>query len=161
MNVIIVFTISESLKKIRGAKQMKKKKNDSPSVKNTIEKKQTRIGKPPVFNSVEELEKLIDDYFNYCTEHNEYFTMSGLALFIGIDRKTLNNYSHKDAYFPTIKRAKEIVEHSMEQLLLTKDKPTGIIFSMKNNFGWVDKQEISQDIKLDAVSINVNLSEDE
>lgn len=144
---------------------MKKKKNDSPITKDTIEKKQRPIdyttGRPPLFNTAEELEELIDNYFLYCKEYNKPYTISGLALFLGIDRKSLNNYSHKEKFFPIVKRARDRVENYLEETLMQKDKPTGIIFNLKNNFGWVDKQEVSQDIKLDAVSINVNLSEDE
>ena len=33
-------------------------------------------------------------------------------------------------------------ENYLEEILLSQGKPTGVIFNLKNNFGWVDKQEI-------------------
>lgn len=142
---------------------MKKKTNDTldkPIKKRPID---YTTGRPPIYSSVEELEELIDNYFLYCKEYNKPYTMSGLALFLGMDRRTLLNYSYKKEFLPPIKRAKDRVENYLEEMMLNKDKPTGIIFAMKNNFGWVDKQEITQDInaKVDSVNINVNLTEDE
>jgi hypothetical protein len=140
---------------------MKKKKNDSPIAKDTNTAVKRKAGQPPIISNAEQMQTLIDEYFNMCDRKKEPYTMSGLAYHLGMDRRSLVNYSHRDEFFLTLKRARERVETYLEKALMEKDKPTGIIFNLKNNFGWVDKQEISQDIKLDAVSINVNLSEDE
>lgn len=105
------------------------------------------VGRPLAFESVEELESAIDSYFE-----NEAFvgegdlrtyapTMSGLALALGVDRKTITNYGHKEDYFPTIKRARARVEVALEQRLYGQSV-TGVIFNLKNNFGWHDKQEL-------------------
>lgn len=101
------------------------------------------IGRPRIFNSQEELEQKIMEYWRRCEQNNKPYTLSGLALWIGVDRKTLYNYSEKDEFFPTIKKAKDIVEASMEERALTgENNVTFSIFALKNNFAWRDKQEI-------------------
>lgn len=99
-------------------------------------------GRPLKFKTPEELENAVNQYFAECEVKEKPKTMSGLALALGIDRRTLVNYSDKDEYFPTIKNARQIVEQQNEEMLVSgKGSATGIIFNMKNNFGWVDKTE--------------------
>jgi len=111
------------------------------------------MGRPLAFKTVEELEQAIDLYF----ETDAYIeiggeqqakmyapTMSGLALSLGVDRKTITNYANKDDFFPTIKKARTRVEVALEQRLYGNNV-TGVIFNLKNNFDWCDKQEIKQE----------------
>lgn len=98
-------------------------------------------GRPPKFKSVEELQIKIDAYFDMCDENNRPYTMSGLANSLDCDRDTVLNYSKKEEYFGTIKKAKRRVEEYVECRLF-QGKATGPIFNLKNNFGWKDKKEI-------------------
>jgi hypothetical protein len=83
------------------------------------------------------------------------YTMSGLAYALDIDRKTLLNYSKNEQFFPTVKRARERVERDVEERMNDKSKFTpGLIFNAKNNFGWVDKSEVDQNIKGDVTFLN-------
>ena len=71
--------------------------------------------------------------------------MSGLAVSLGIDRRTLLNYSNKEEFFPTIKAARDKVEADVEERMNDEQTFTpGLIFNAKNNFGWKDGTE--QDI---------------
>ncbi len=97
-----------------------------------------RTGRPLKFNNVEELEEKIQEYFENTPD--EELTITGLALALDCDRKTLINYEKRDDFFHTIKKAKTIVENSYERAL-RKNGRTGDIFALKN-FGWTDKQEI-------------------
>ena len=111
-------------------------------------------GRPRLYNSPEEMQELINQYFTECREHTETIdgketskplplTMSGLAVALGMDRRSLVNYSNRDEFFPTLQKARDIVEADMEcRLLQGKGSPIGFIFGLKNNFAWVDKQEI-------------------
>lgn len=113
-------------------------------------------GRPLKFNSVEELQQKIDDYFVWCdsqvkgilTERGvkiikKPYTMSGLAIHLGCDRKTLVNYSKNEEYFHAIKAARQRVEGYIEEGMLSGElSAVPCIFNMKNNFGWADKQEI-------------------
>ena len=102
-----------------------------------------KVGRPRSFNSVEEVEQRINDYFNYCEENEKPYTMSGLALYLDIDRKTLVNYSKEEEYFPTIKKARDRVQSQLEEnALLGKGNAVFTIFNLKNNFGWKDQVEV-------------------
>lgn len=111
------------------------------------------VGRPLLFKSVEELEEAVELYFKTDAfieigsgeDRAKMFapTMSGLALSLGMDRRSLTNYAHKDEFFPTIKKARARVENALEQRLYGNNV-TGIIFNLKNNFDWADKQEIKQ-----------------
>lgn len=99
------------------------------------------------FRSVEELETAITKYFDECAEKEKPLTVSGLAVALGTNRQTLLNYEGKPKYVDTIKKAKAVIEAFNEELLYSKDVPTiGVIFNLKNNYNWKDKQEIEADI---------------
>jgi hypothetical protein len=126
-------------------------------------------GRPPKFATVEELEEKINAYFDTCFEESWYkdkdgiwqpdldrfgevirhqvkpFTMSGLALALDTTRETLLDYSVKDGYSDSIRRAKQRCEEFAESLTLDKGNrnAAGAIFNLKNNYArWSDKQEI-------------------
>jgi hypothetical protein len=106
-------------------------------------------GQPLAFPTVELLQEAVDAYFapggdawdNTGDELRFLPTMSGLALALDVDRKTVLNYSNKDDYFPTIRKARAIIENNLEKNLYG-NSVTGLIFNLKNNFGWNDKQEL-------------------
>jgi hypothetical protein len=98
------------------------------------------VGRPPKFQSLEELETLINDYFE-TEEGKNTPTVTGLALALDTTRKTLLDYCELDNEFSyTIKKAKARVERKMEQHLYGNNV-TGLIFNLKNNFGWRDRTE--------------------
>lgn len=95
------------------------------------------------YESVEELQSVIEEYFDFCDENEKPYTMSGLALALGISRQTLINYSKDENYFDTIKNAKQLVEMQLEENALSnKTNSTFTIFNLKNNFNWKDKTEV-------------------
>ena len=103
-------------------------------------------GRPLIFKTKEELEILIDAYFKHCDEIGEYYTMSGLADYLDIDRVTLIRYGERDEFCNTIKKAKRKVEKQFElNTLKGQYNPTIAIFLMKNNFKYEDKvqQEVA------------------
>lgn len=101
------------------------------------------VGRPRAFKNVEEVEEKINAYFNYCEEKGKPYTMSGLAYYLEISRQTLINYSNKDEYFDTIKKARDRVQMQLEENALSnKANPTFTIFNLKNNFDWKDKVEV-------------------
>ncbi len=117
-------------------------------------------GRPPTFTSVEEMQKKIDEYFDYCDNRTkdifipklgdhvtmndpEPYTMSGLAYFLGMSRRSLVDYAHKDKFSKIVKRARRRVEYDIERRMNDKNTFTpGLIFNAKNNFGWQDKSEV-------------------
>ena len=102
-----------------------------------------KAGRPRAFKSVEEVKEKIEAYFNYCEEKDKPYTMSGLAYYLEIDRRTLLNYSKDEEYFPLIKKARDRVQMQLEENALSnKANPTFTIFNLKNNFDWKDKMEV-------------------
>ena len=79
------------------------------------------------------------------------FTFTGLAVFLDTTRRTLLDYESGqydeegedgEKFSHSIKRAKAIIEQSLEENMINNPKPTGIIFNLKNNFGWRDRTEV-------------------
>ena len=94
------------------------------------------------YKDVKELEKAINDYFTKCDENEKPYTMSGLALSLGIDRTTLIRYGDRALFATLIKNAKQRVETQLEEnALMGKANATFTIFNLKNNYDWKDKQE--------------------
>jgi len=100
------------------------------------------------YKTQEQLQKGIDAYFNMCDEKEKPYTMSGLALSLGIDRRTLINYGERDLFFTQIKNAKAKVETMLEENLYRLGNNSGIIFNLKNNYGWTDKIEYNNEAEL-------------
>jgi hypothetical protein len=114
------------------------------------------VGRPRAFKSVEEVEEKINAYFNYCEEKEKPYTMSGLAYYLGIDRKTLLNYSKNEEYFHAIKKARDKVQMQLEECLYRLGNNSGVIFNLKNNFDWKDKMEAE---KTDMTKVDELLKE--
>ena len=98
-------------------------------------------GRPKKISEKDELENKVKDYFEKCDKDKEPYTITGLCLSLDICRDTLCEYAKKEEFSDTIKKAKLKVENYLEKHLITDSSTTGIIFNLKNNFGWKDKQE--------------------
>ena len=106
-------------------------------------KKKKKIGRPLKYKSPDDMQKKIDAYFTDCDRKEAPYTVTGLALAIDMSRQGLVNYEKKGEFFDTIKKAKGRVEEFLEQRLLSANCSTGVIFNLKNNFGWRDHSDIS------------------
>lgn len=111
--------------------------------------------RPPLFQSVEELEKMIDQYFidwhrtkkvlvktgkdEYKEVDKPMITMTGLALYLWFaSRQSLYDYENDKRYSYTIKRARTFIEREYEEML--QMWLTNAIFALKNLW-WKDKHE--------------------
>lgn len=125
------------------------------------------MGRPLKFQTVEELQQKIDEYFqtrepfiaktrikimkadgsHYWKEDEELIparakTMQGLANALDIDRHTLINYKEKPEFFASIARAKaQCAEYAEEQLF--SRNANGASFALKNNYGWKDESTVN------------------
>ena len=121
----------------------------------------------------DDIERKIDDYFNYCNTNSKPLTMSGLALFLDCSRTTLYQYENELIKFHNmseedklrimnaVKKAKRMVETYQEEQLFIGKSPVGTIFSLKNNFNWKDSQEINNNTNITAINPIQQLSTDE
>ena len=96
------------------------------------------------YKTQEQLQEGIDRYFAKCDDDKRPYTMSGLALSLGIDRVTLIRYGDKDLFATQIKEAKDRVQAQLEEnALMGKGNATFTIFNLKNNYGWKDQVEVT------------------
>jgi hypothetical protein len=102
-------------------------------------------GRPLVIAEATEMEAKAEDYFADCELATKPFTMAGLCYALGFsDRHALAEYEKRPAFSATVKRLRLRIEQQRSEALVDKDKFTpGQIFDLKNNHGWVDKQEIA------------------
>lgn len=125
-------------------------------------------GRPLKFPTVESLSYQIDRYFNSISydeiASNEagapvvnrdgveavktvYISppsVLGLCLHLGISRESLLDYEIREGFSDTVKSAKLKVEQYLADQLHRPTQVAGIIFNLKNNFGWKDTQTIEQ-----------------
>ena len=116
------------------------------------------------YKSEEELSKGIEEYFENCDKREKPYTMSGLAVWLGIDRTTLINYGKKDKYSTLIKKAKERVQAQIEENAIDGTfNTTFAIFSLKANYKWDDGNKVQVNVnhpkteKVEDVVDNSNL----
>jgi hypothetical protein len=101
------------------------------------------MGRPLKFKSTKELSQKVDSYFDNCDSNTKPYTISGLALWLDTSRKVLLEYEQKEEFSNTIKKAKAKCEAYAEEQLFRARNVAGIIFNLKNNYGWRDRQEVS------------------
>lgn len=125
-----------------------------------------QMGRPKKYHNAEEMQIIIDEYFasclkirwengnpvkdalgNFVYEYVRPPTMSGLANALDMSRQSLINYKNKDEFFDTIERARRKVEMFTEEKLFEKETCNGSKFSLSNNFGWAEKQEVKAQIE--------------
>jgi len=125
-------------------------------------------GRPPIYSNPEDLQKKVDEYFEYLKGEShieqrqfkdedgtinifdetvwdrppEHATITGLIIYIGFDsRSTFYEYKDKVEFSHIIKIASLKVEHEYEKAIRADKIPTGAIFALKN-MGWSDRQTI-------------------
>jgi len=112
-----------------------------------------KVGRPMQYTK-ESLKTKVDEYFNSCyiTEKDKEgietkinikpLTVLSMCLYLDISRETLSRYMDNEDFSDTLKKAKMKIESYAEDYLFTSKNPAGVIFNLKNNFNWKDKQEI-------------------
>lgn len=101
------------------------------------------FGRPPKYQNADEFAELVARYFDECATLRDVPTISGLAVYLDCDRKTLLSYKKRDDFLPSIKMALARCEAVIEsRALMGGLNATMSIFTLKNNYGWVDKTEV-------------------
>lgn len=113
------------------------------------------------YKTEKELKEAINKYFNKCDEEGKHYTMTGLALSLGIDRTTLVRYGDRDLFATLIKNAKAKVEEQLEESLYRLGNNSGVIFNLKNNYGWKDNVEVTDKTQLTKVEELLSKIEEE
>lgn len=143
---------------------------------NRNKKKQKYRGQKVAFNSPEKLQKEVDSYFDSCfgfmydkygnikydkngepiKYQNKPFTVSGLALAVGVTTSTLHRYckGQFDAgmfgdndlgeYKKILVKARQRIENYAETRLYDRDGNAGARFVLDSSFGWMSQKEASE-----------------
>ena len=82
-------------------------------------------------------------------------TLNGFRIFIGISKSSWDDYGKAEgsyaAYLHTIKKIKEFCEDAKINALTNGQGSTaGLIFDLKVNYGWTEKQIIEQNVTYKA-----------
>jgi hypothetical protein len=113
-----------------------------------------KVGRPPKFNTADELKDAIHDYFTNGVKQKQVIvgkapnqtvveipvpTISGLCYHVGYEsRQSFYDLEKSDKFSYTVKRARLFIEKEYEEQLQTGNT-VGAIFALKN-MGWTDKQ---------------------
>jgi hypothetical protein len=102
-------------------------------------------------NSDEAVKDRIQEYFTYCIEKDIKPGVEGMAMALGINRRTLWEWetgglraNAGNSRMDIIKKSKQFLAQYMESLAQNgKINPVTAIFLMKNHFGYKDSQDIN------------------
>lgn len=111
-------------------------------------------GRPRIWDTPEALQEQIDQYYAWAKREKKPLTIERLAVFLDVDRQTILNYGKDDKFFGTVKKARDYVLASkMDMLNSLGGVKTGIIFDLKNNHGFVDRQELKTELSINQIFI--------
>lgn len=114
-------------------------------------------GRPPKYETTEELQEAVDGYFNGGMKKRAVVvgkaddrevvyipspTITGLVLYLGFaDRHSFYDLEKDEKFSHTIKRARTFIENEYEEILRLTGN-AGAIFALKN-FGWRDERQLA------------------
>lgn len=112
-------------------------------------------GRPPKFTSPEHMQQLFEEWKLAIAETQEIPDVEGFCDYVDAYRDLLSEYASKEEYSDTIKRIKNWIYYKKKQLAMSnKMNATVFIFDAKNNAGYVDKQELDQNIRATDITLN-------
>lgn len=104
------------------------------------------INLPPInIKNPHEVEHRIDEYFDFCEINNKPPNMVGIAAWLGIGRKTLQQWKDGDysEMTPIIQRAVMVIEQTLiEQVQDNPKASVGGMFLLKSMFHYKEQQDI-------------------
>ena len=71
-------------------------------------------------------------------------SVAGLRLYLGISKSLWASYADNEEMAPVVALVRDRMEARLEELLTTRNSVQGVVFNLKNNYGWKDKQEVTQ-----------------
>ncbi len=104
-----------------------------------------------------------NEYFRIMVNSKHIPDVGTYAMFLGVDDSTTVEWEKEGHDLsPTVKRAKAIIyAWKRDGLTNNNGNVTGLIFDLKNNYGWTDKQEITQEVTTKQIEIIENKEETE
>lgn len=96
----------------------------------------------------EKIQERCVEYFQMCVDNDMKPTLAGFALALGTTRDNLSKYVRREWFMPDdsyeviVRFYSALVAYIEECMMSGKVNPVGLIFLMKNNFGYKDQQDI-------------------
>lgn len=112
-------------------------------------------GRPPKYNSPEEMQEKIDEYIDYCRTNDRIPVQGELAYFLGFEsRQSLWDYMQKEEFSYIIRRVKLFCENELNQKALKGEaNPQIAKLNLITNYNYKEKLEIDSDVKINPVNI--------
>lgn len=101
------------------------------------------------FKTLEELQEKINEYFDKMHQNHRPYTISGLALWLGVTTTTLKKWENDygdTVYTDIIKFAKQRVENYAEESLYDNRKCSGAKFVLENYFDLAEKHSVDANV---------------
>jgi hypothetical protein len=107
-------------------------------------------GRPLKFETKEQLDDMIQNYFDICKDEQRPPTITGLALHLDTTRETLREYKARPEFVDSIHYALSYCENWLEEnALMNKTNAPFTVFNLKNNYNWKDKTESEVNSKVE------------
>lgn len=115
--------------------------------------------RPPMYETKEELQELVEDYFQHCEDtsivikkmHSQGVTktkvptpptMAGLAVWLGVSRQNLNEWKKENRFHDVIMRARDrIEENNIKMGMIGVYESRTNALNLASNFGYAQKTE--------------------
>lgn len=124
--------------------------------------KKNKIGRPPKYETPEDLQAKTDEYFEYCKKYDEIPNVLGYTVFLGFaDRKSLLEQETRGEDFShIIKKAKtRMYNEKLQGAMKGKLNPTIFIFDAVNNHGMINRRTEEKELQDEPYIIQVNRNE--
>jgi hypothetical protein len=104
----------------------------------------TSRGRPKKY-TVTRMKNKIIDYFAMIKALDKPPTVSGLMMHLQMHRDQFYHYYEYPEFKPVMEQTKLLIENwAEERICLSKYNPSGLIFVLKNRFGWKDLTSVEQ-----------------
>ena len=112
------------------------------------------VGRPPIFNTPEELLEKALEYFQFCDDTRKgKYNESHLRMWLGMTRSSWQDYRvNKPEFSYVMDYITSYLEGDTEDRLMWAGSTQGAIFKLKNKYGW--KDEVTQNQNINTVNAN-------
>jgi hypothetical protein len=114
------------------------------------------IGKNRMYKTADELAEKINEFFETCMYEGKVPCYSRMLTYLEFRSQSgFEEYAnYGEDYAEVIDKAKLLIQSWLEEHLIAhniKNSTIGVIFTLKNKFGWVDSQHTKSDTTLEVV----------
>lgn len=143
-------------KKKRGRPPAKPKSNGNVDAMSKLYQPIRVVGAKRLYKTAEELCAKVNEYFEICAKEDRIPNKTRLTAFLGLrNTESLQNYhAYGDDYAEVIDKANIYIEAWLEESLInhrTNTSTVGVIFALKNHYGWTDRQEVRNEFSLEVM----------